>query len=101
MREPAFLLCFESRDQALAVLGELGLWLEEDPNRRHAPSDGRLTSRPAFGDGIVRHLTGETAQFEGEAIAFSAAQPGFHVLVDGAATLPAALLPYRVFSGTE
>lgn len=72
----------------MSVLAGLGVGL-----------DGRCTetlrsAAPAFDDGTLRHPTGETVEFEGEALALTVPTPGFYILVGCGAELPLALTAY-------
>jgi hypothetical protein len=93
---PSFLLRFESRAEASAELAFHGADLPGE-NPVSAMLEGRpATIMLAFGDGIARHLTGETADFEGETLLLSRMQAGFHLLLHSSTDLPLSLLRYVV-----
>ncbi|EUC00562.1 hypothetical protein PMI07_003848 [Rhizobium sp. CF080] len=79
MRLRPLLLRFEDRRQAVSVLGEIGIAFDA-----------------ISGDGIIRKPTGETAEFEGEAIALTCPVPGYHVRLIWRGELPRSLAQYLV-----
>ena len=79
MQAETLLLRFEDRQQAIAVLGAIGIGL-------HCLE----------GDGIVLEATGETAEFEGEVIAFTRPLPGYHVSLQWHGEVPSLLEPYLI-----
>ncbi len=93
---PAFLLRFESRAEASAELASHGMHLPGEIPETAMLEGTPVTIMLAFGDGIVRHLTGETADFEGETLRLSRMQGGFHLVLHSGADLPASLLRYVV-----
>ena len=100
MPESDFLLRFETRAHAASVLGALGIELRDEPA---TPSGDvqTVTGEPAFEDGVLRRLTGETSEFEGEAISFSVPQSGYHVRLKGIRVFPEQLSVYRVTGGPD
>jgi len=107
MPESDFLLRFETRAHAASVLGALGIELRDEPATPSgdvATPSGDLqtvTGEPAFEDGVLRRLTGETSEFEGEAISFSVPQSGYHVRLKGIRVFPEQLSVYRVTGGPD
>lgn len=85
MRREPLLLRFEDRQQAMSVLGEIGIAFDA-----------------VCGDGIIRKPTGETAEFEGEVVALTCPVSGYHVrLVWRGEELPCSLTPYLVDAGAS
>jgi hypothetical protein len=97
MPHRSFLLRFDSHSHAEAVLASVGV-----PLAGHGEPCIRqdLGSPPvieiAFGDGIIRKCTGETGQFEGEAIALTTTAPGYHLFLACSDELPQELLAHLV-----
>ncbi|MCQ1834665.1 hypothetical protein [Neorhizobium galegae] len=84
MRPKHLLLRFEDRQQAMSVLGEIGIAFDA-----------------VSGDGIIRKPTGETAEFEGEVVALTCPVSGYHVRLIWRGDLPRSLMPYLVDRGAS
>jgi len=79
MRPERLLLRFDDRQQAAAVLGAIGIAFDA-----------------VSGDGIMRRLTGEMAEFEGEVVALTCPVSGYHVSLVWYGDPPHVLAPYVV-----
>ncbi len=101
MAQKSFLLRFESRLAARSALEGVGLVLDTEEDQDGFEDVQPVTVHLAFGDGIVRRETGETASFEGEAMPITRTAPGFHLLVYGTDKLPPALMDYVVVEGAQ
>lgn len=84
MRPEPLLLRFEDRQQAMSVLGAIGIAFDA-----------------VSGDGIIRKPTGETAEFEGEVVALTCPVSGYHVQLIWRGDLPRSLMPYLVDRGAS
>lgn len=77
MRPSSFLLRFEDRPQAVSMLSGLEF-------------------QAVAGDGILQRPTGETVEFEGEAMSLTSPVSGYHVELTWCGALPVTLKPYLV-----
>jgi hypothetical protein len=100
MAERSFLLRFECRSVALSALEAAGMAMDPDTDEERCADGQPASVCLAFGDGTIKRPTGETASFEGEPMAMTETEPGYHLVVRGMRQLPQELLAF-VVEGAE